>query len=68
MIGGCHGKRSNIVSEHEGRCEDDHGDGPCAICRGEMSEEFVAMVQRAGAAEPSRRMTGDEFVEWLRDR
>lgn len=56
-----------IVAEHGGRCEDgDEQD--CPVCRREMAPEFIEMMERAGAAEPSLRMTGDEFVEWLRDR
>jgi len=30
-----------------------------------MSEDFIEMIEQAGAAEPSRRMSGEEFVEWL---
>ncbi|MFC0687172.1 hypothetical protein [Novosphingobium clariflavum] len=47
------------------RCGDGHDDRLCPICRGEMSEDFIEMIEQAGAAEPSRRMSGEEFVEWL---
>jgi hypothetical protein len=61
------GRGVEIVAEHGGRC-DDGDEQDCPICRGEMSPDFIEMIERAGAAKPSRRMTGEEFVEWLRAR
>lgn len=50
--------------EHEGRC-DDHGEGqPCAICRGDISNEFVERM-KAVAVRPGRTMTAEEFIAWL---
>ena len=57
---------SGIVIEHDGRCDED-GNDDCPICRGEMSDEFVAMIQQAAAAQPGRTRTGEEFLTWLRD-
>lgn len=42
---------------------DDHA---CAICQGEVSDEFIAMVQQA-AAQPGQVMTFDQAAVWLRD-
>ena len=42
------------------------GDRPCPICRGEASDEFIAMVEQA-AAQPGKVMTFDEALAWLRD-
>ena len=53
-----------IVIEHEGRCGDGREDD-CPICRGEMSDEFVAMIQQAAAAEPGPSMSAEEFLAWL---
>ena len=55
---------SGIVIEHERRC-DDGTDDLCPICRGEVSDEFVAMVEEA-AAQPGQVMTFDEAITWLR--
>jgi hypothetical protein len=55
---------SDIVVEHEGRCDEDWQDKPCAICRGEVSDEFLTVVARA-AAQPGRVMTAEEAMEWL---
>ena len=49
--------------EHGGRCDDDGRDA-CPICRGEVSAEFVAMVERA-SAQPGLAMPKDEFLSWL---
>ena len=51
------------MSEHGERCDDDWEDKPCAICRGEVSDEFLAMIEKA-AAQPVRVMTRDEFEAW----
>lgn len=53
-----------IVVEREERCGDGHDDD-CPICRGEMSDEFVAMIELAGAAEPGPSMTAEQFKAWL---
>ena len=45
-------------------CGDDHGDEPCPICRGEVSDEFIATTERA-AVQPGRAMTIDQFEAWL---
>lgn len=42
------------------------GDRPCPICRGDVSDEFLAMIEQA-AAEPGKVMTFDEAIAWLRD-
>ena len=42
------------------------GDRPCPICRGEVSDEFIAKVERA-VAQPGQVMTFDEAIAWLRD-
>ena len=42
------------------------GDRPCPICRGEVSDEFIAMVEQA-VAQPGQVMTFDEAIAWLRD-
>jgi hypothetical protein len=42
---------------------DDHA---CAICQGEVSDEFIAMVQQA-AAQLGQVMTFDQAMVWLRD-
>ena len=47
-------------------CGDDHGDCSCPICRGEVSDELVAMIEKA-AAQPGRAMTIDQFEAWLDD-
>lgn len=52
--------------EHEERCGDGHDDD-CPICRGEMSDEFVAMIEQTAAAEPGPSMTAEEFIARLRD-
>lgn len=48
----------------KGGCDDDEADEPCPICRGEMSSEFVERM-KAAAAQPGRRMTAKEAIEWL---
>lgn len=55
---------SGIVIEHEERCDDDGADEPCPICRGEVSDEFLAWVEQA-ASQPGQAMTADEFTAWL---
>lgn len=45
-------------------CGDDGTDEPCPICRGEMSDEFLAWVEQA-AAQPGRAMTAEEAIEWI---
>ena len=45
-------------------CGDDHGDGSCPICRGEVSDEFTATIEQA-AAQPGRAMRIDQFEAWL---
>lgn len=59
--GGVDGMSRQI--EHHG-----YGDGsqdqPCAICRGKVSSEFVALISQA-AAQPGRAMTANEFMTWL---
>lgn len=57
-------KRRHIVSEHEERAEGEHS-GDCPICRGDVSSEFIAMVEDA-AAQAGRAMTAEEAKEWLR--
>lgn len=52
------------MDQHEGRCEDGT-DAQCPICRGDVSDEFFAMIEQA-AAQPGRVMTGEEAIEWLR--
>jgi hypothetical protein len=39
-------------------------DDLCPICRDEVSDEFVAMVEQA--AQPGQVMTFDEAIAWLR--
>ena len=51
--------------ERQERCDDDGLVEPCAICRGDVADEFRAMVEEA-AARPGRVMTAEEAVEWLR--
>ena len=53
-----------IVVEREERCGNGHDDN-CPICRGEMSDEFVAMIQQAAAAESGPSMSAEEFLAWL---
>ena len=48
----------------EGGCGDDHGNETCPICRGDVSSEFVSIIEQA-AAQPGRAMTADEFTAWL---
>jgi len=46
-------------------CGDDWEDQPCAICRGEdLCPEFIERMT-ATAAQPGRRMTAEEAIEWL---
>ncbi len=45
-------------------CDDDRQDKPCAICRGEVSDEFVTTIEHA-AAQPGRAMTIGEFEAWV---
>lgn len=49
--------------EHE--CGDDLYD-QCPICLGEVSDEFVAMIEQA-AAQPGRPMAFDDAIAWLRE-
>jgi hypothetical protein len=51
------------MDEHGGRCSED-GSGDCPICRGEVSDEFIARIEQA-ASQPRRSMTFDEFKAWL---
>lgn len=44
----------------------DAGGHTCPICRGDVSGEFIAMVEQA-AAQPGQVMTFDETMEWLRN-
>lgn len=57
-----------IMIEHEERCEDVGGDDgmdePCPICRGDVSDEFLAWVEQA-ASQPGKTMTPEEFSVWL---
>ena len=48
----------------ENGCGDDHRDGSCPICRGDVSDEFIARIEQA-ASQPGRSMTFDEFKAWL---
>ena len=48
----------------EDGCGDDHGDGECPICRGDVSDEFIARIEQA-ASQPGQIMTFDEFKAWL---
>ncbi|MDB5715992.1 MAG: hypothetical protein JWO15_3389 [Sphingomonadales bacterium] len=55
-----------FVSKVVSLCDDDdprHGD--CPICRGDVSPEFVAMIE-AAADQPGEVMTADEAILWLR--
>ena len=45
-------------------CDDDQQDEPCPICQGEVSNEFIAVIEQA-AAQPGRVMTRDQFEAWL---
>ena len=45
--------------------EDECDDHSCPICRGEVSDEFIAMIEQA-AAQPGQVMTFDEAKAWLR--
>ena len=49
----------------DGAFEDECDDHPCPICRGEVSDEFIAMIERA-AAQPGQVMIFDEAKAWLR--
>ena len=53
------------MEEHGERCGGDGTDEPCPICRGEVSDEFIAMIEQA-AAQPGQVMTFDEAKAWLR--
>jgi hypothetical protein len=59
---------SGIVIEHEGQCNDEWEDKPCAICRGEeLPPEFVEWLEQAVAhAENGQVMTAEEAIELFR--
>lgn len=65
MIERDHSGGFEIVAEHDGRCGGGE-DQDCPICRGEMSFEFVEMIEQA-ARQQSQPMTKEEFLEWLAD-
>jgi hypothetical protein len=46
--------------------EGEDGDRPCPICRGEVADEFIAMVEQS-VAQPGQVMTFDEAIAWLRN-
>jgi len=48
----------------KGSCGGYHGDETCPICRGDVSGEFVSIIEQA-AAQPGRVMTAEEFIAWL---
>jgi hypothetical protein len=48
-------------------CDDGWEDQPCAICRGEVSDEFVEFVERAVVeAEKGSSMTAEEAIAFIR--
>ena len=53
-----------IAGEHGVGCEGGGHDGPCPLCRGEASPEFVALIEVA-ASGPRRVMTVEQFETWL---
>jgi hypothetical protein len=65
MIGQGHLRGSGIVDEHDGWFGGVGADQPCSICQGDVSDEFVAIVEQA-AAYPGRVMSLDEVEVWLR--
>jgi hypothetical protein len=50
----------------EDGCGDNRGGDACPICRGEeLDPDFLARIT-AAAAQPSRMMTAEEAIEWIR--
>ncbi len=52
-----------------GGCGDEGLDGPCPLCRGEASPEFIEWlgeVVAAAEAAPGKVMTAEEAMEWVR--
>jgi hypothetical protein len=48
-------------------CGDDGTDESCPICRGEVSDEFLALIERAVAeAEKGSSITAEEAIEWIK--
>lgn len=50
----------------EDRCGDDHGDGSCPLCLGEVSAECIDRIKGA-AVHLGEVMTISEFRSWLDD-